>query len=126
MIKYSSSPSFSPASCPLLGGRARCVSFKLCAAGSPHVASSFCPGDDGQQNTGSTSCPVRWLDRRHGELSVPPQPPPCVRAGRASVAVRRRRCRRSFLHRRITERLVCRLGGKLEPAAVVWLRYEWR
>lgn len=60
---------------------------------------SFCLGDDGQQDTGSTSCPVRRLARWDGELSVPSKPPSCVRISRSSTSIHGRG---SFLNRRIT------------------------
>lgn len=60
---------------------------------------SFCLRDDGQQDTGSTSRPVRRLSRRDGGLPVPSEPPSRLRINRASTSI----CvRGSFLNRRIT------------------------
>lgn len=88
----------------------------------PPVVVSFRLRDDGQQDTGSASRPVRRLPRRDGGLPIPPQPPPRLRISRASTSV----CvRRSFLNRRITQWLVRGVSGQFQSPLVFGLRNEW-
>lgn len=94
-IKYSSSLPSHHVPCSL----ATLTAFFLNSHRRPPDVVPFRLRDDGQQDTGSASRPVRGLTRRDGGLPVPSEPPSRLRISRASTSIG---VRGSLLNRRIT------------------------